>query len=153
MQILRLEWLKIDGCMHPLLKIDGCSCTLCTRSNQGPATSYLYRALQKSSNVEKVFTDNQGPGQNGCDGCSCTRQFWTTGACTHRFSDFIHVIFIFMAKTFPSCIVFPTNCQNCTCQLKFLTRSLQCKTFLKPGRQSGILTYMTGRQIGYAIGN
>ena len=24
---LRLKWLKIDGCMHPLLKIDGCSCT------------------------------------------------------------------------------------------------------------------------------
>ena len=28
--------LKIDGCMHPLLKIDGCSFTLCTRYYEGP---------------------------------------------------------------------------------------------------------------------
>ena len=28
--------LKIDGCMHPLPQIDGCSCTLRTRTNQGP---------------------------------------------------------------------------------------------------------------------
>ena len=34
--ILKLKWLKIDGCMHPLLKIDGCSCTLCTRYYEGP---------------------------------------------------------------------------------------------------------------------
>ena len=33
--ILKLKWLKIDGCMHPLLKIDGCSCTLCTRYYEG----------------------------------------------------------------------------------------------------------------------
>ena len=26
--VLKVEWLKIDGCMHPLLKIEGCSCTL-----------------------------------------------------------------------------------------------------------------------------
>ena len=30
--------LKIDGCMHPLTKIEGCSCT---RSNKGPALSLL----------------------------------------------------------------------------------------------------------------
>ena len=36
--ILKLKWLKIDGCMHPLLKIDGCNCTLCTRYYKGPAT-------------------------------------------------------------------------------------------------------------------
>ena len=29
--------LKIDGCMHPLPQIDGCSCTLRTCTNQGPA--------------------------------------------------------------------------------------------------------------------
>ena len=29
--------LKIDGCMHPLPQIDGCSCTLRTRTNKGPA--------------------------------------------------------------------------------------------------------------------
>ena len=28
--------LKIDGCMHPLPRIDGCSCTRRTRTNQGP---------------------------------------------------------------------------------------------------------------------
>ena len=27
--------LKIDGCMHLLPQIDGCSCTLRTRTNQG----------------------------------------------------------------------------------------------------------------------
>ena len=28
--------LKIDGCMHPLPQIDGCSCTCRTRTNKGP---------------------------------------------------------------------------------------------------------------------
>ena len=28
---------KTDGCMHPLSKSDGCSCTRCTRSYEGPA--------------------------------------------------------------------------------------------------------------------
>ena len=28
--------LKIDGCMHPLPKIDGCSCTRRTRTHKGP---------------------------------------------------------------------------------------------------------------------
>ena len=32
----RSIYLKIDGCMHPLPKIDGCSCTRRTRSNQSP---------------------------------------------------------------------------------------------------------------------
>ena len=35
--VLKVKWLKIDGCMHPLLKIEGCSCTLCTRYYEGPA--------------------------------------------------------------------------------------------------------------------
>ena len=30
----RSIYLKIDGCMHPLPKIDGCSCTRRTRSNE-----------------------------------------------------------------------------------------------------------------------
>ena len=25
-----------DGCMHPLLKIDGCNCTRCTRTDDDP---------------------------------------------------------------------------------------------------------------------
>ena len=32
--------LKIDGSMHPLPQIDGCSCTLRTRTNQGPDNYY-----------------------------------------------------------------------------------------------------------------
>ena len=28
--------LKIEGCMHPLPKIDGGSCTCCTHSNKDP---------------------------------------------------------------------------------------------------------------------
>ena len=28
--------LKIDGCMHPLPQIDGCSCTRRTRTNKAP---------------------------------------------------------------------------------------------------------------------
>ena len=37
--ILQLKQLKIDGCMHPLFKIDQCSCTLCTRYYEGPVLS------------------------------------------------------------------------------------------------------------------
>ena len=36
MCILRLKWLKIDGCMHPQLKINGCSCALCTCYYEDP---------------------------------------------------------------------------------------------------------------------
>ena len=45
-----LKRLKIDGCMHPLLKIDGCSCTLCTRYYEGPEinTSYQLRITYNS---------------------------------------------------------------------------------------------------------
>ena len=32
--VFKVKWLKIDGCMHPLLKIDGCSCT---HYYEGPA--------------------------------------------------------------------------------------------------------------------
>ena len=34
--VLKVKWLKIDGCMHLLLKIDGCSCNLCTCYYDGP---------------------------------------------------------------------------------------------------------------------
>ena len=50
---LRLKWLKIDGCMHPLLKIDGCSCTLCNRYYEGPDRIWLICLLDS-----KLF--NQG---------------------------------------------------------------------------------------------
>ena len=43
--IVRLKWLKIDGCMHPLLKIDGCSCTLCTRYYEGPVGKDRFELL------------------------------------------------------------------------------------------------------------
>ena len=32
----KVSGLKIDGCMHPLPKIDGCSCTGRTRTNEDP---------------------------------------------------------------------------------------------------------------------
>ena len=35
--VKEVSGLKIDGCMHQLPKIDGCSCTRRTRSNEGPA--------------------------------------------------------------------------------------------------------------------
>ena len=33
---LELSYPFEDGCMHPLLKIDGCKCTRCTRIDEGP---------------------------------------------------------------------------------------------------------------------
>ena len=39
--------LKIDGCMHPLPQIDGCSCTLRTHTNQGP----VYILCSQTSNA------------------------------------------------------------------------------------------------------
>ena len=32
--------------MHPLPKIDGCSCTRCTRSNEGPVSYFAYLLLK-----------------------------------------------------------------------------------------------------------
>ena len=34
--------LEIIGCMHRLPKIDGCSCTLCTRSNECPVKEWSF---------------------------------------------------------------------------------------------------------------
>ena len=36
--------LKMDGCMHPLPQIDGCSCTRRTRTNKGP--EFVFKNLQ-----------------------------------------------------------------------------------------------------------
>ena len=38
--LIVVSGLKIDGCMHPLPKIDGCSCTRRTRTNKGPDPLY-----------------------------------------------------------------------------------------------------------------
>ena len=32
-----------------------------------------------------LLSYNQGPGQCGCDGCSCTHLFWAMGACNCQF--------------------------------------------------------------------
>ena len=37
----------------------------------------------------------QGPRSSGCRGCSCTRQFWATGACTRQFSAILLLIYTF----------------------------------------------------------
>ena len=34
---------KLTGAWHPLPKIDGCSCTLCTRSNEGPVKTEILK--------------------------------------------------------------------------------------------------------------
>ena len=39
--LMEVSGLKIDGCMHPLPKIDGCSCTRRTRTNQVPVPSLI----------------------------------------------------------------------------------------------------------------
>ena len=39
--VKEVSGLKIDECMHPLPKIDGCSCTRRTRTIKGPAFGYL----------------------------------------------------------------------------------------------------------------
>ena len=49
----------------------------------------------------------QGPGQRRCDRCSCTCQFWATGACTRQFLDlildllFFRPLFLQMVKFAP----------------------------------------------------
>ena len=37
----------------------------------------------------------QGPRSSGCRGCSCTLQFWATGACTRQFSAILLLIHTF----------------------------------------------------------
>ena len=44
--------LKIDGCMHPLPQIDGCSCTRRTRTNKGPAS---FKFIMFWAFLEKLF--------------------------------------------------------------------------------------------------
>ena len=38
-----LGLLKIEGCNQPFLKINGCNCTRCTRSNGTPATLFQWQ--------------------------------------------------------------------------------------------------------------
>ena len=53
----RLKWLKIDGCMHPLLKIDWCSCTLCTRYFKGPVIDIRLSRLRNMLTL-KILISN-----------------------------------------------------------------------------------------------
>ena len=43
------------GAKHPLLEIDGCKCTRCTRSNDGPDWAPVHkRGLDKSGTLESM---------------------------------------------------------------------------------------------------
>ena len=56
--------LTIYRCLHPLLKLDGCSCTHCTRSNKDPVpfrVSKIWR--QGRERVFRCFEENLGIGR------------------------------------------------------------------------------------------
>ena len=59
----KVKWLKIDGCMHPLLKIKGCSCTLCNCYYEGPAMHLkIVTVNEKPKNCKfaKIFSIKNG---------------------------------------------------------------------------------------------
>ena len=59
---LKVKWLKIDGCMHPLLKIEGCSCTLCTRYYELLTEFYFYRPIENYVNKLSARVPRSNPG-------------------------------------------------------------------------------------------
>ena len=94
-----------------------------TGSNSANSNSSSGRSSATASTKQEIFhiaiSPSKGSCQNGQDGCSCTRQFLATGACTHQF---LNLIF---------CVSSPANGQICTHQLISLIMALLLLSFWK----------------------